>query len=80
MKPGHSMFQEETYGVVSLIKRLFKPFSDQCPHFISPENTRKLLVFGIFRGCKMGAKTRSELMKNYSELSKETEVSLVKFI
>ena len=39
------------------------PFSGQCFHFISPENTRKLWFSVIFRGYKMGILTRNGITR-----------------
>ena len=33
-----------------VIRICTEPISDQCPHFITPENTRKAKASGTFRG------------------------------
>ena len=42
-----------------------KPVSGQCSNFIHPENTRKPLIFCVFRGYQIGTLARNELEEQW---------------
>ena len=55
----------------------FKPTSDQCFHFILPENKWKPSFSGVFRGCKMGTLARYGLIWLFWWMIKQETAKLI---